>query len=129
MITPLAYFDLIETLPQPGCAICNLALRDVAHFLDLLLYERVMEPDTHLAFRARRGLCNEHSSQLVQLRGGAVGAAVLYRAAINEVIAIIEQTPVKSTAQSGFGRFLNTNANSDGRALAVRLEPTDPCIA
>src|SRR5262245_17547672 len=100
MITPLAYFDLIETLPEPGCAVCNLVLRDVAHFLDLLLYERVTEPETHRAFRARRGLCNEHSSRLVQLRGGAVGAAVLYRAALNEVLAIIEQLPPKSTTKS-----------------------------
>src|SRR5262249_13619764 len=129
MITPLAYFDLIESFPKSGCAICNLVLRDVAHFLDLLLYERVTEPETHQAFRARRGLCNEHSSQLVQLRGGAVGAAVLYRAAINEVLAIIEQTPAKSTAPFGIGRFLNTSANSEGRTIAERLEPTGPCVA
>src|SRR5258708_20955368 len=123
MITPLAYFDLIENFPKPGCAICNLVLRDVEHFLDLLLYERVTEPESHQAFRARRGLCNEHSSQLVQLRGGAVGAAVLYRAAVNEVLEIIEQTPAKPISQSGLGRLPTPSARYDVPGLADSLEP------
>jgi hypothetical protein len=130
MVTPLAYFDLVETFPKPGCAVCNLVLRDVDHFLDSLLYERVNEPDSHRAFRARRGLCNEHAWQLIRYKGGALGIAILYNATLDEVLKVVEQVPMAMpTAPSGIGRFLNSSTDSAGLSLAERLEPTLPCPA
>ncbi len=130
MVTPLGYFDLVETFPTPGCVVCNLVLRDVDHFLDLLLYERVNEPDSHRAFRARRGLCNEHAWQLTRYKGGALGIAILYNATLDEVLNIVEQVPVAMpTAPSGIRRFRNGGADSAGPALAERLEPAMPCLA
>jgi len=129
MLTPLAYFDLVETLPKPGCAICNLLLRDVDHFLDLLLYERVNEPYSHRSVRTSRGLCSEHGRQLITHKGGATGIAVLYQAAVDEVLKIMAQTPVQATTPSGFARFLNGNGDAGGVALADQLEPTEPCMA
>ncbi len=129
MLTPPAYFDLIEIFTEPGCAVCNLVLRDVDRFLDLLLYERVNDPDSHRAFRASRGLCNEHSWQLTRYRGGSLGVAILYQATLDEVLKIIEQTPVQAPIQSGFPRFLSASTESIGSPLADRLEPTEPCMA
>jgi hypothetical protein len=130
MVTPLGYFDLIETFPKPGCAVCNLVLRDVDHFLDYLLYERVNEPDSHRAFRARRGLCNEHAWQLTRYKGGAVGIAILYNATLDEVLKIVERIPSATpAAPAGIGRFLNSSTDSEGSFLAVRLEPAGPCPA
>jgi hypothetical protein len=130
MVTPLGYFDLTETFSQPGCAVCNLVLRDVDHFLDSLLYERVNEPDSHRVFRARRGLCNEHAWQLTRYKGGTFGIAILYNAVLDEVLKIVEQAPASiSASPSGIGRFLNGSADAAGPSLAERLEPTGPCPA
>lgn len=124
-----AYFDLIETFAKPGCALCALALRDVDHFLDLLLYERVNEPDSHRAFRASRGLCSEHGGQLVQHKGGALAIAVLYKATVDEVLKVMAQSTVDGQSQSGFARLLNANGGARGINLADQLEPQGPCMA
>jgi hypothetical protein len=39
--TPYSYFDLVEAFGKPGCAVCNLLLRDADRFLDSILYEYV----------------------------------------------------------------------------------------
>jgi Family of unknown function (DUF6062) len=111
MVTPLSYFDLVETFAEPGCALCNLLLRDADRFLDSLLYEHVTDPDIHRKFRASRGLCNEHSWQLIRHKGNSLGIAVLYGAVIDEVMKLIDQPPRAR------------------RSLADRLEPTGPCMA
>ena len=36
--TPFSYFDLVETFPKPGCAVCTLTQRDVERHVDLMLY-------------------------------------------------------------------------------------------
>jgi hypothetical protein len=126
MVTPLAYYDLIETFPQSGCAVCRLVLRDVDHFLDSLLYERVMEPDTHKAIRASRGLCNEHGWQLTQYKGGTLGVATLYQAAISEVLKAVEQ-PGK-----GMGGRIRDNfrrGDSAGSTVSDSVEPVGECMA
>jgi hypothetical protein len=129
MLTPLAYFDLIEMFTEPGCAVCNLLHRDVDRLLDSLLYERVNDPDSHRAFRASRGLCNQHGWQLARYRGGSLGVAILYQATLDEVLKIIEQNPAQVAMQSAVPRFLSANAEAAGSLLADRLEPTEPCMA
>ena len=72
-------FDLVEMFPQPGCAICNLLLHDVSHYLDSLLYERVNTVELQQGFRRARGLCAQHAGELVTVRGGGRTARA-YRA-------------------------------------------------
>ncbi len=110
MVTPLSYYDLIETFPEPGCAVCTLMRRDADRLLDSLLYERVNEPDSHRSFRTGRGLCNEHAWQLIDYKGGAVGIATLYQATVDEVIKTLQPIPAKGTT------------------LAEQLEPTSACM-
>ena len=62
--TPLRYFDLIETFPKPGCAICNLLLHEVDQYINALLYEFANSPDMHAVFSAGRGFCTEHGQML-----------------------------------------------------------------
>jgi hypothetical protein len=85
LTTPLAYFDLIVTFATPGCAVCNLVLSDVDQYLDSLLYEYVNERETHRTFRASRGLCNEHSWQILRYSGSSLGIAILSHAVIDEL--------------------------------------------
>ncbi len=125
--TPLSYYELVEMFKKPGCAVCNLLLRDADRFLDNLLYELALDTDIHRAFRARRGLCNEHSWQALQYRGMSLGIAILYEAALDEVLQIMEETADQEAA-SGRG-LLGLRRRSDEQSLlAERLEPDEPCI-
>jgi hypothetical protein len=123
MTKPFSYYDLIEWFANSGCAVCNLLLRDGERFLDSLLYEYVTETETNQAIRAGRGFCNAHSWQLTQYRGGVLGIAILYEAALDEVITITQQA---SQGSSGLSRLLNKNGVS---SLSRALEPTGPCLA
>lgn len=117
MVTPLAFYDLIETFPQPGCAVCRLLQRDVERFLSALLYEYVNEAETHRAFRDARGLCNQHGWQLTRFGGNSLGIAILHRAALDEVLKITERTPTGGRART------------PGAPLADNLEPAKGCLA
>lgn len=124
MLTPFGYFDLLETFPKAGCAVCNLLRRDVTNMLDATLYEFVTDPTIQRKFRASRGLCNEHGTQLLKL-GSALGIAVLYEQVIDELLTISGQAA--PTTQRGLTRRLfSQNSQS---ALAAALEPTQPCMA
>lgn len=128
MTKPTSYYALIEAFPAAGCAVCKLLLRDVDRYLDSVLYEYVLEPDTHKAFRAMRGLCNTHSWQLTHTRGNAVGIAVLYKAVVDEVLKEIARVPVKPEQRRGLARHF-TSAAADGSALSEALDPHEPCRA
>jgi hypothetical protein len=124
MLTPFGYFDLIETFPKSGCAVCNLLRRDVTNMLDATLYEFVTDPAIQRKFRASRGLCNEHGTQLLKL-GSALGIAVLYEQVIDELLTVIEQT-APSTQRGLTWRLFPQNPHA---ALASALEPAQPCMA
>ncbi|MBN1122558.1 MAG: hypothetical protein JXJ17_15890 [Anaerolineae bacterium] len=128
MVTPHSFFDLVETFPSSGCAICNLVKRDVNRYLNFVLYERVTKPDTQETFRAARGLCDQHGWQLPDYKGGVLGVAILYRACIAEVLQIIEESPA-SPDRGGIVRRLATNTDTQATALANQLDPVEPCPA
>lgn len=124
-LTPLAYFDLLETFPESGCAVCNLLLRDADRFLNTLMYERVMSPDVHQSFRQSRGLCNLHGWQLTGYRN-ALGAATLADAALDELLNILDDAVPNGNPARGLSRLLfSSGANAQ---LTEALSPTAPCI-
>lgn len=125
---PLDYYSLIEMLPAPGCAICNLLLRDADRFLDGLLYERVNEADTQQGVRRRRGFCAEHAWQLLRYHGSALGAAILCRAATQETLSVLDAAQVNTAHPSGLGRILGGKAQPDTSALIDALAPQTPCV-
>lgn len=84
-LTPFSYYDLIETFPKPGCAVCALLLRDVERHLDSILYEYVLDPGTQQSFRASRGLCNTHGWALLR-PGAELGIATLYERILSDLI-------------------------------------------
>jgi hypothetical protein len=126
MVTPLSLYDLLDALPRPGCAVCALLRRDAERFLDTLLYEFVIDVDSQQEFRTRRGLCNEHGWTLLRLSGGSLGTAILYRAALDEVLKDIAKTPVGTEARTGLARLLQGNSSSP---LADRLKSEGRCAA
>jgi hypothetical protein len=120
---PFNYYDLIETFPQPGCAICNRVQHDARRYLDSLLYEYVIEPETNAAFRSARGLCAQHSSQLVEFAASVLGIAILQSTVLDELLKLVD---APRPAGSAFARLRSA---AIGSTLAARLEPTAPCPA
>jgi len=122
-----SYHDLIQAFREPGCPICNLLLRDADRFLDSLLYQLALDDDTQRAFRARRGLCSEHSWLAVNYMGRALSIATLYAAVLEEVLQITDETPVE---EPGRRRSIGPWARYDDKSslLAERLDPAGPCV-
>src|SRR5690606_9328318 len=124
MSLPQGYYDLLERLERPGCAVCSLLLEVSNRFIESLLYEFSLDPGTQRAFRAGRGLCNHHSWQLAGQHGYSLGVAALFEAALDEVLDILQTTP-EETLTGRFSRPFGGDARSP---VAERLEPEGPCI-
>jgi len=120
MTFPFSYYELIETFPRRGCAICNLLHDKVEKYLDHLLYERVTKPSTHDIFRASRGLCAGHGDLLLSTKGSALGISILYRTSLKAGLAGLSDPG--SGRGTGIGRRL-------GGSTQMPLAPTGACPA
>ncbi|MCL4250388.1 MAG: hypothetical protein KJ065_19715 [Anaerolineae bacterium] len=123
------YVDLLERFSRRGCAICGLLLHDENRYIDSLLYEFANDAGIHKVFRRGRGFCNHHSWLLAHQYGYSLGVSILFEAALDAVLEILEsenspfQLSRLETVVSGwFG------AKGDTR-LAGKLEPEIPCPA
>jgi hypothetical protein len=130
--TPMDYFELIETFPQSGCALCNLLRRDTERAVDGLVYGFMDTDELRAAFSAARGVCSEHGWLLRTNKfGNVLGIAKLYAATLNEVLALIETFPTPTTpapARSRLERLLASDRRSSAAPLADQLEPTARCL-
>lgn len=122
MNNSMRYFDLVEALDQSGCAVCNLVLRDVDRYLDSLLYEYVNREETHHAFRIGRGLCSLHGMQVAQAKGGALGVAILFNAALDEV-----QQVGATSSPAQLSSLARLRGRNSAALLADALEPAGSC--
>ena len=116
MTLPFSYYELIETFPRRGCAICNLLHDKVEKYLDHLLYERVTKPSTHDTFRASQGLCAVHGDMLLSAKGSALGISILHQTCLKAGLAGLVD------ADAGRNRFL-------GGPSQTPLTPTSMCPA
>jgi hypothetical protein len=123
MTTPFGYFDLLESFPQPGCAVCRLLERDVARYLDTLLYELTVDPPTQTAFRASRGLCHDHTWILPDLNN-ALAVGILYDAVVDELIRAVAQAQPKQ-----LGALDRLRKGGAASGVAQALQPQKPCPA
>ncbi len=112
-ITTYGYFDLLEALREPGCAVCRLLKRDIERHLGAILYEFVLDHSVSGRFRESRGLCSEHGYLLTE-RGNALGIATLYHAVLYDLLADTERTPIRAPRLFGGDR-------------ATPLDPKAPC--
>ncbi len=121
---PFGYFDLIETFPLPGCAICNLLQHDVQRLIDNVLWEHTNDPFVLDKMRASRGLCNEHGWQFIEM-AHALNVAVFYEPALQEILKILDETVLEPKPQNVVKRMFAKNGSS---ILADALEPVQPCL-
>ena len=126
--TPFSYFDLVETFPKPGCAVCTLTQRDVERHVDLMLYGFVSTDEMQAIFQAARGLCPLHGEMVQRNKGGnVIGVARLYVATLDAVLGIMEQTPVADAPKPGLGNWLRPNGQSETDTLSAKLQADIPC--
>jgi hypothetical protein len=79
------YFDLLDAFREPGCALCRLATRSAARFLDVLSYENVNDYEVREWLRQARGFCTVHAWQWVDDVRDGLGTAIIYRDILHAV--------------------------------------------
>lgn len=116
--------DLLAAFSEPRCPVCKLVLRDMEKDLFNLYQDRINKVETHLLFRAGRGLCNAHAHQMMQAKGAAISVAVMYESAIFELLKDADR--INPAGAGGIGRLWGST--QAGAAAADKLEPTGLCL-
>lgn len=114
----MPYFNLLESLAEPGCGLCRLGHKAIDRFFDNMLYEYVNDPGTQEMMTAAHGLCASHSELLLGYRG-ALGVAILYNAVLRR---LETELPPQDSDSTPARRFFA------GRADAPSI-PSAPCPA
>jgi hypothetical protein len=127
MVTPLSLFDLAEAFAKDGCPVCRLTRHNVESYLHGLLFEGIIHPENHDAFRVSRGLCNAHAWLLADFKGALLNTAVYYRGTLNDLLKDLDASGPAPAARGGLARLMSGGKRTS--AVADRLEPHGPCMA
>jgi hypothetical protein len=101
-----AYYNLLDALPQPGCALCRLGHRVEVNYIENVLYSKTTAISTRAEWREARGLCLTHAKQLNQI-GHALGVSLFYQDITQTVKALIEGvSPQQAVRPRGKRRLL-----------------------
>jgi hypothetical protein len=79
------YFELLDALDAPGCALCRLTNARVALFFHHFSYEGVNDPGLRPQLRAARGFCRAHGWQFAQEVRNSPARAIIYRDVLGTV--------------------------------------------
>lgn len=112
-----AYHNLLEALPQPGCAVCRLGHAVEVKYIEDVLYSKTTAIETRTEWRDARGLCLYHARQLDQI-GHALGVSLVYKDVLLTVKEILEK-PSQQQSSRRRGK----------RALVEALSPRIECPA
>lgn len=103
------YFNLLNALQTPGCALCTLGKTAVASFIDSMLYEYVNDTGMQQMLVESQGFCATHSRLLLGYHS-ALGISILYNAILRHLETELPQEQAESdnwfdrlTKQSGHG--------------------------
>ncbi len=109
---------------------CNLLLRDVQNYIDIMLFEFSNEPDLRAQFAASRGMCAEHGHLLRYNKiGNMIGTSRLYLDTLDEVLKIMDDTSVEVVEQPRLQRLLGAQPRAESGSLAANLQPVTNCTA
>jgi hypothetical protein len=106
-----------------GCPLCRLSAHTSAIYIESLNYERVNDIKTRAGLDASRGLCERHTRRWEAAQGCALGVAIVYRAAIHNLLRETEPLP-----SSGWN-FFRRRGGPGAAALSHMLESQGPCPA
>jgi hypothetical protein len=85
-----AAFEVLEALGQPGCAVCQLALRSVRKMIGSIAYEQVNDPPLRKELRRARGFCNRHAYMWLREAHSVLGTALIYRDVLHAALRELE---------------------------------------
>lgn len=94
-----AFYDLLDALKRPGCAICTLVTRTCWRYLDSLAYENVNDRDVRAKLREAHGFCNRHAWYFVETVREVFGAAIIYRDVLHKIQASAAAGPTRGIPQ------------------------------
>jgi hypothetical protein len=101
-----AYFNLLDALPQPGCALCRLGHEVEVKYIEDVLYSKTTSINTRAEWRQSRGLCITHVRQLDQI-GHALGVSLIYQDITLTLKELLERaSPQQAIRQRGKRRLL-----------------------
>jgi hypothetical protein len=119
----MSRFELEEALRQQGCAVCRLVERAGSSYLEYLLYDLVNDLDVQKEFRASLGFCAGHARGMLE-KGDGLGVAILYRAAVKELLGLLSKTPDAPRSQGSLAKLLGRPNKAD----PAIPEPGDGCM-
>ncbi len=126
------YYECVEALREPGCAICRLRDKAVARYLEAIIYESVNDPRVRERLQASQGFCRQHAWQL-RRRGGALGIGIIYRDVVRDALAALENAEYKGTGRlspKSVRELLDRERPASATtALVSELTATDRCPA
>jgi hypothetical protein len=73
----LAYYQVLEQLGEPGCAVCRLGFREAHRYLESVSAECVTDPAVRERLRKSFGFCRDHAHQLDAV-AGRLSMAIYY---------------------------------------------------
>lgn len=127
-----SFYDLRDTLTQPGCPVCRLKADSTDRFLDSLLWESVNDPDRRQKIRQARGFCHKHTWRLVR-PGASLGVAIITRDVLQSVLEAIGSATFRALsfwslrrAHEAISLKQPTTATAE---LVAQLEPQTRCTA
>ncbi len=121
-----SHFDLLDMIAEPGCPVCAIGLRRVAHYIDAVNYDSVGDHGIRAQLRASLGYCNTHAHQWLHT-AFVLGTAKIY----NEVLGLIDddlralQHHDDAFADRVAARLLHRDDDEDPAAAIVA--PTGSC--
>lgn len=119
----MSRFELEEALRQRGCAVCRLVERAGSSYVEYLLYDLVNDPDVHQEFRASLGLCGGHAQRMLE-KGDGLGVAILYQAAVKELLGLLSKIPDAPRSQGSLAKLVGRPTRAD----PAIPEPGDGCM-
>lgn len=78
------YYNVLDALKTPGCALCTLGRTAVTNFMDNMLYEYVNDTGMQQRLIEAHGFCATHS-QLLLTYHNALGITILYNAIMHHL--------------------------------------------
>ncbi len=125
------YYELSETLAEPGCVICHIGQKAVARYLESLVYENANDYHFRAEVVPARGFCNPHAWQLRDCRGAGLDVAILSNDVLTEWLKSLQAfVPAPAPAEplerlrSALGMATGV---SEARALVETLAPQRAC--
>lgn len=112
-----AYFNLLDALPQSGCALCRLGHEVEVKYIENVLYSKTTSINTRAEWRQARGLCLTHAGQLDRI-GHALGVSLIYQ----DITLTLKELLKQASPQQAIRR-------RGKRHLSEMLAPREKCPA